>query len=252
MFHDEYDKVYAFSLFDFTKKDYVRKDMIVGGTGFDIGSRLPKEIEECDYDWSLYPNCDYSILWFSRGCMRNCPFCVVRQKEGYIRPVEPKNLNPNGKWIQVQDNNFFANPKWRDAVDYLLDVGQPVDLQGVDVRLFDDDQGVALQELKHHKGIKIAWDNPRENIDDKLEHLLEYVKPYKLMCYVLVGFWSSMEEDLMRIHHLWDDYKIHPFVMPFDKFDRYQKDLARWCNNKVIFKSCSFDEYLEEKGRLNV
>ena len=90
LYHNSYDKVYAFSLFDFTPKDYVRKDMIVGGTGFDIKSRLPKEIEDCDYDWSLYPNCDYSIVWFSRGCIRNCPFCVVRQKEGYIHPVEPK------------------------------------------------------------------------------------------------------------------------------------------------------------------
>ena len=62
LFHNSYDKVYAFSLFDFTDKGYVRDDMIVGGTGFDITSRLPKEIEDCDYDWSIYPNCNYSIL----------------------------------------------------------------------------------------------------------------------------------------------------------------------------------------------
>ena len=249
LFHYDYDKVYAFSLFDFTPKHYVRDDMVVGGTGFDLNSRLPKEIENCDYDWSLYPDCDYSILWFSRGCVRNCPFCVVRQKEGYIKSVEPKNLNPNGKWIQVQDNNFFANPNWRSAVDYLLDTGQKVDLQGIDVRLFDDDQGDALQELKHRKSIKIAWDNPRENIDEYIEHLLDYIKPYKLMCYVLVGYWSSVEEDLYRIQHLWEDYKIHPFIMPYNKFDRYQKDIARWCNNKFIFKKTSFEEYCEGKGR---
>ena len=100
-----------------------------------------------------------------------------------------------------------------------------------------------MQELKHQKSIKIAWDNPRENIDEKLELLLNYVKPYKIMCYVLVGYWSTEEEDLMRIHHLWDDYKIHPFVMPYDKFNRYQKDIARWCNNKFIFKTRSWEEY---------
>lgn len=48
LYHDTYDKIYAFSLFDFTPKDYVRKDMICGGTGFDIKSRLPSEIEECN------------------------------------------------------------------------------------------------------------------------------------------------------------------------------------------------------------
>ena len=112
LYHNSYDKVYAFSLFDFTPKYYVREDMICGGTGFDVASKLPSEIEACDYDWSLYPDCDYSIVWFSRGCIRQCPFCVVRQKEGYIHTVTPKNLNPNGKWIRVQDNNFFANPNW--------------------------------------------------------------------------------------------------------------------------------------------
>ena len=29
----------------------------------------------------------------------------------------------------------------------------------------------------------------------------------------------------------------NPFGMPYDKEDRYQKDLARWCNNKAIFKT---------------
>ena len=119
LYHDWYDKVYAFSIFDFTNKDYVRSDMVVGGTGFDISSRLPKEIESCDLDYSIFPDCDYSIIWFSRGCFRKCPFCVVREKEGYIHPVEPKNLNPNGKFIKVMDNNFFANPQWRDAVKQL-------------------------------------------------------------------------------------------------------------------------------------
>ena len=64
---DSYDKVYAFSIFSFTPKHYVTKDMICGGSGFDVDSRLPPEIDSCDYDWSLYPRCDYSIVWFSRG-----------------------------------------------------------------------------------------------------------------------------------------------------------------------------------------
>lgn len=108
LFHDTYDLIYAYSLFDFTDKGYVREDMITGGTGFDISSRLPKEIEDSDLDYSIQPNCDFSMIWFSRGCFRNCPFCVVNEKEGNIHPVKPKNLNPNGKYIKVMDNNLFA------------------------------------------------------------------------------------------------------------------------------------------------
>ena len=50
LFHDEYDKIYAFSIFDYTDKGYVRDDMITGGTGFDIKSKLPVEITKCEYD----------------------------------------------------------------------------------------------------------------------------------------------------------------------------------------------------------
>ena len=221
--------------------------MIVGGTGFNLSSRLPPEIEQSNLDYSIFPECDYSIIWFSRGCIRNCPFCVVRRKEGRIHSVEPKNLNPNGKFIKVMDNNFFANPNWRDAVKQLQEWDQPIDLQGFDIRLFDEEQGLALQSLKHYKAFKFAWDNPRDNLDDKIELLLDYIKPSKLMCYVLIGYWSSPEEDLHRVMHLWDEYKIHCFAMPYDKFDVYQRRFARWCNNKIIFKSCSWEEYLNDR-----
>ena len=38
-----------------------------------IKSKLPMEIEQIDdLDYSLYPDCDYSIQFLSRGCFRNC------------------------------------------------------------------------------------------------------------------------------------------------------------------------------------
>ena len=245
LFHDYYDKIYAFSLFNFTDKSYVTNDMIVGGTGFDVTSKLPKEIEDSDLDYSIFPNCDYSIIWFSRGCFRNCPFCIVNQKEGNIHTVEPKNLNPNGKYIKVMDNNFFANPNWRKSIEYLEEWNQPVDIQGLDIRLIDDEQCEILNQLKHYHRIKFAWDNPRDNIDDKIELLLDYMNYSKLMCYVLIGFWSTVEEDIYRVNHLWDNYKIDSFIMPYDKFNEYQMKFARWVNNKILFRTRSFEEYLD-------
>ena len=242
LFHDMYDKIYAFSIFDFTPKNYVHEDMICGGTGFDISSRLPEEIEECDLDYSIFPDCDYSIIWFSRGCFRKCPFCIVNEKEGNIHTVKPKNLNPNGKFIKIMDNNFFANPNWKKSMEYLYEWNQPVDIQGFDIRIFNEEQGEALTSLKHYKQFKFAWDNPRQNIDDKIELLLDYIKPYKLMCYVLIGYWSTEEEDLMRVNHL-KEYGIDAFAVPYNKFDEYQRKFARWCNNKHLFRTRSFEEY---------
>src|SRR3990167_8540143 len=101
-----YDKLYASSLFDFTDKSWIPKRTICGGTGFDIKSQLPEEIDQCEYDYSIYPACDYSIVWLSRGCIRKCPFCLVWKKEGMIHPKTPKELNNSVKYIKIQDNNF--------------------------------------------------------------------------------------------------------------------------------------------------
>ena len=63
------------------------------------------------------------------------------------------------------------------------------------------------------------------------------------MCYVLIGYWSTPEEDLYRVMHLQNEFKIDAFVMPYDKFDHYQLNMARWCNNKVLYRTRTWQEY---------
>lgn len=248
---ETYDKVYISKLFKFSNDfPYVinSKEIIKGGTGYDLKSKLPDEVEKCQPDYSIYPNCDYSIQFFSRGCIRSCPFCVVREKEGNICPVEPMNLNPNGKHIEVFDNNFFANPNWKEAINTLIDYKQKVNFHGVDVRIMTEEQAYWLNQLKHHKQIHIAWDNPKDNIIPRIQEMIKYIKPYKIMCYVLIGYWSTHEEDIYRIEKL-RELGVDPFVMPFKKDDLRQKRLARWVNNKIIFKKCNkFEDYDERIG----
>lgn len=241
----EYDHIYAFSLFDFTPKHYVTPEMICGGTGFDLTTKLSDEVEACDYDYSLFPDIDFSWQIFSRGCIntqRKCPFCVVPVAEGKIRPAEPKNLNPRGKYVMVADNNFFANPNWREAIRQLHEWGQPVDFLGVDARILNDKMCGALLSLRHYKQIHIAWDNPRLDLVPKLKWITERIKPWMLMCYVLIGYWSTPAEDLMRVEKL-RELGIDPFAMPYNKFDRYQMEFARWVNVKSIFKTVPWNEY---------
>jgi len=242
LLHNDYDKIYAFSIFTFTDKSYVRKDMVSGGSGFNLKTKLPIEIEKSGYDWSLYPDCDFSIIWFHHGCIRNCPFCCVQEKEGSLFSVESKNLNPNGKYIKVMDNNFFANPNWKSAIKQLQEWNQPCDFQGVDVRLLDKEQCNALLSLKHKKQIHIAWDNPRENLIPKLKEVIKYIKPWRLMCYVLIGYWSNTDEDLYRIDEL-ERLNIDQFIMPYDSRDRYQKKFARYVNHKAIRNTVTWGEY---------
>ncbi len=123
--YDKYGKLYCSSLFDFTDKSQVPERAICGGTGFDLTTKLPFD---CHLDYSIYPKCKRSIIWFSRGCNRDCGWCIVREKEGKIKSVTPKNLNPKGKYIVVQDNNPFQNPLWHNGFTSLVMVGYPTSI----------------------------------------------------------------------------------------------------------------------------
>lgn len=252
-----YERVYQSKIFTFTpdKNDFDGIcEVVRGGTGYDIKSRLPEEIEKSTLmDYSIYPQYDFSTQFFSRGCIRQCPFCLVREKEGYIHPVEPVQLNPNGNHIEVLDNNFFANPEWKSAIDYLLAAKQKVNLHGVDIRIMNEEQAFWLNKLRLWRSIHIAWDLPQIDLTDKLQEVVRYIKPWKLMAYVLVGFNSTIEQDMYRIERL-RELGIKPYVMPYRDFEnktqpsQYAKDLAQYVNKPMIFKTCKFADFEPRKG----
>lgn len=253
-----YDRVYQSKIFTFSPDDCTdwNCEVIKGGTGYDISSRLPDEVEKSTaMDYSLYPWCQFSIQFFSRGCIRKCPFCIVREKEGYITPVEPVQLNPAGEWVEVLDNNFFANPEWKSAVDYLVRLNQPVKLHGVDIRIMDEEQAFWLNRLRLKRGrVHIAWDLPELDLAEKLSEVTKYIAPWKLTCYILVGFNSTVEQDLYRIETC-RKLKIKPFVMPYRDLknetepSQYARDLAQYVNKPQIFGKCEkFEEFKPRKG----
>ena len=255
---NRYDKVMSSKVFTFTPDfNYLTLQTSAtekGGTGYNIASRLPEVIENSRLmDYSIYPQYHFSIQFFSRGCIRKCPFCLVREKEGYIQPVEPAELNPKGKWIEVLDNNFFANPEWKEAVDYLLKVGQPVKLHGVDVRIMNEEQAYYLNKLRINQSIHIAWDLPQLDLTERLKEMIRYVKPRKIVCYVLVGFNSTIEQDMFRLNTL-KSLGITPFVQPYRDFSntrkprQYELDIAKWANRRWLFKSFDFADFSPRKG----
>ena len=260
--HDT-DIFYESKVFTFSKEyEYypTNAKIIRGGTGVDITGTLPEEIEDItDLDYSLYPDCDYSIQFLTRGCVRNCDFCLVRQKEGLTHPVKPLELNKKGKWIMLLDNNFFSYSKWRENIEILKSYNQPIDFNtGIDLRRLTEDQAKALGELKI-KTIHCAWDNYKDKnqVLRGLKILTKYVKPYKIMVYVLVGFKQKniVEEDLERVLTL-DSLGVDPFAMGYMDYNdpSYQKtqevkDFCRWVNMKATFKSCTWEEYRKKKGR---
>ena len=103
------------------------------------------------------------------------------------------------------------------------------------------------------QNIHIAWDLPQLDLTERLKEMVKYVKPYKITCYVLIGFNSTIEQDLFRLNVL-RELGITPFVIPFRDYGnertptRYERDLARWANRMWLFKSTSFENYAPRKG----
>jgi hypothetical protein len=93
------------------------------------------------------------------------------------------------------------------------------------------------------------WDNinDEEAVMKGIQILNESgIKNYNLMCYVLVGFNSTVQQDLYRIQKL-DKMGIDPFVMKF-RNNGILNHIARWCNRPQLRHSCTVESYLEEKG----
>lgn len=255
--YEDTDILYLSKVFTFTP-DYlylpINAKIIKGGTGYDYNIKLPEEIENItELDYSLYPSCDYSIIFTARGCVRKCPFCIVPKKEGIIHNVNVASLNPNGKYIMLLDNNFFANKTWRENIKILKEFNQPIDFNtGIDLRLLTEEQCEALSKLKI-KVIHCAWDNykDKDKILPKLKMLCKYVKPYKITVYVLVGFENKeiVETDIERVMTL-KEIGVNPFAMGYINFEdpNHKKsksviDFCRWVNNKFVFKKTTWEQY---------
>lgn len=68
----------------------------------------------------------------------------------------------------------------------------------------------------------------------------------KRRVYVLVNFDTTMEENLFRIYSL-RELEFDPYVMIYDKPNAPKeiKRLARWLNNKFIWRTCEkFEQYV--------
>ena len=71
-----------------------------------------------------------------------------------------------------------------------------------------------------------------------------------VVVYVLTNYWSSLEEDLMRVYWL-RDHGYSPYIMIYNKQNAPQeiRYLQRWVNNRVLFyKVKTFEEYDNKIG----
>lgn len=249
-----YDKLYAACVFTANRSIARRLEKIgaeVGGTGTDRTCTLPPEIEHICPDYTLYGDTRTAYGFLTRGCPRACPFCIVAGKEGReSRKVADLSEFWSGeKTIKLLDPNILAAKEHMELLGQLAESGAQVDFtQGLDARMLTADNIDLLNACKV-KMLHFAWDNPRDEIVPKMLRMFverSAVTDYrKRRVYVLTNYWSTHEEDLRRVYWLREN-GYDPYVMIYDKphAPRETRQLQRWVNNKLIFRSCErFEDY---------
>lgn len=254
-----YDRVYKAKVFDETytiDNDYciMADEVIKGGTGYGLENVLPAEIEHQHPDYSIYPqytkNTAYGFI--TRGCPRGCKFCIVGEKEGR-KSVQVAELDEFWKGqgtIKLLDPNVTACENSEAIFDSLIKSKVWIDFtQGLDARLITDKHVWQLNQMRL-KRIHFAWDNYEFNTYEQLKRIRQKLtlSDRKSGVYVLTNFNTTHEQDLERVEKL-KELGYDPYVMIFNKpsAPRETKRLQRYCNNKFIFRSCSFEEY----GKMN-
>lgn len=260
------DRRYASAVFSWNRREaekWAQLGAVVGGSGVNLTNTLPPDVEAMKPDYSLY-GIDYGWGYLMRGCIWTCEFCIVPKKEGRPREVaaisDLVNAESSRKrpFVVLLDNEFFWKERW--AIDRLQEFAERgIDFcpsQGLDVRVLTRPLVCALAaspfwNLSHsRRQITFAFDDLKIERQYRrgVEMLLTKIKAWQLQSFVLVGFNSTIAQDLDRIRII-RSYGIDPFVMVYRSQtdgkmspDRELRDLARWVNRR-IYKVCEFYEY---------
>lgn len=269
---EHYDILYMSKIFNFTEDDgyvYNADKIIKGGTGYDIESQLPPEIDDMQPDLSIYPNLpeDTSYGFLTRGCPNKCKWCVVPKKEGAIRPYWDIDRVANGKKkIVLMDNNILAAGLYGLAqLKKIIDRGYRVDFnQALDARLVNEDNARLLAQIKWIDRIRFGCDTHAQIAEcDRAINLINSFG-YKGEYFLYTMLNDNFDECLERLMYWWlrarrkralgEGSYIYPHAQPYrdptkrNVIPQWQKDMAQWTNNKALFISTNLLQFEPRRG----
>lgn len=250
---EHYDRVYMSKVFTFSNDiDTVidADEIIQGGTGYKNYGSLPPEIEAMQPDYSIYPHFKQAIGFLTRGCIRNCPWCIVPRKEGHIRPAATwqEIKRPDSREIIFLDNNVLACDYGLQQIEEMG--GQPVWVdfnQGLDARLITPEVAQLLSRLHWIRFVRLSCDTAAmlPVIEQATAYMTEAgIAPSRFWAYMLVQDVEEAEKRALALSKM----GVTPFAQPYRDYDggeppEIQKYFARWVNCKQLFMSCTWAEY---------
>lgn len=267
------DKVYMSKVFsDEYTPDYQyyvnAKEVIKGGTGYCISVvdgkevfekdkhfDLPYEVEHIYPDYELYPQYAKSTAYgfLTRGCPNSCGFCIVCPKEGRCshKVADLAEFWRGQKNIKLLDPNLLACKDHMELLQQLADSRAKVDFtQGLDARFINEKNIKVLKKINISM-LHFAFDFMRN--EERIAEGLKIAKSRleiserNAIVYMLTNYDTTIKQDLYRIEKI-KEAGFQPDVRIYRKEAlpkrHILRDLQRWCNNRFLFHSCDFIDYI--------
>ena len=243
--------------------------LVVGGTGWNLHTRLPAGAERMFPDYSLYGHSRYAVGFLTRGCVCRCPFCLVPRKEGRLRRC-PGGFDafvpPGQKHVVLLDNNLLAHPAaaemLRETVrrGYVVNFSQSLDIAYLTQPLFDilrqmDSQNARFTRRQFYFSVNDLSDIARF---EETRPWLRSLGEDAVSVILLYGYNTRLSEDYVRMRML-RRFRFIPFFQeywplpgfparqPDDFFDMDLREVIR-----LTFRSNGYnwEKYLRWLNRL--
>ena len=205
----------------------------------------------------------FSIGFFTRGCIRKCPFCINRNINYVYNYSKLEDFVDNDRpRIYLWDDNFLAAKNWKELLLNLKATKKPFQFrQGLDMRLMTEEKAEMLSKCNYYGDYIFAFDQWEERfiIEKKLKIWKSYCATKTTKFYLFCGFELTETDDdkffedvfylFKRIEFLMsfgclsyvmrhEDYKNHPLGNIYTQ-------IARWCNQPQFYKKMSFKEFID-------
>jgi len=262
------DKVYVTSLFTYAWQPvhdavryymaiYPKAHVILGGI---YASLMPEHAMQCKPDeihLGVLPEVDgllpdyslvsvlpwkwenKSILFASRGCIRNCKFCAVPRLEGKIYQTISSVrhlIYYNHDTVILWDNNFLASKRWREILQELQEIRVTkngnshklrVDFnQGLDCRLIKNLDVAAELKKTGVNPIRLAYDNKNEKkaLEQAIKKLVEVgYKGKSILVYTLYNYLDKPQDFWERVCDLLE-WRVVIYPMRFEPLNSLEKN----------------------------
>ena len=257
--NNEYDMVYSSKIFDFTQENsQLPPNTIKGGTGYDTKSVLPSYIDDQCPDYSIYPECDYAIGFLTRGCIRNCPWCVVPEKEGKLRPYREWHevVRTDTDKLVLMDNNILACEHGIEQLQQLSQTQYRIDInQGMDARIVDKSTVELFKKLHWIRFIRFSCDTISQipSIENVYRLFKECSAPVsRIFVYTIIR--KNISEASERIEALKKLKSIHIYAQAEENLRKgvvpnaAQKEFANRYVYGKLYKKETWQEYCHRKN----